>query len=757
MAEIVKRNFTAGEISPSLHARVDLKKYQSGLATLRNFLIHPEGGISTRPGFEWVGHVKDNSSTFRLIPFQYSTEQTYVLEFTDLAMRVIKDGGYVTNTPVVITGITSSSPAVVTATSHGYSNGDTVYISAVAGMLEINNGWYTVANVAANTFELSGVDSSGYTAYTSGGTSAGIHTVVSPYAEADLYDIKYTQSADVMTFVHKSYDPTELSRTGHTSWSFDVVSYASTVTAPTGLAAVTGGSGGGSYNKTYKYTVSAVVDGIESLPSIAASTGAISSLSTTYYVSLSWTAVADAEHYNIYKAESEVSEVYGWIGKSITTSHKDYNIAPLIDDAPQSDRQPFSDAGEKPSTVNYYQQRIMFGASQNKPQTVYGSQSGNYHSLRVSVPTKDDDAVTFTIASQKVNEIRHIVSLDAMIILTSSGEWHVTEGQDDVLTPSTVGVKPQSYYGASHVQPVLVGSDAIYTQDRGSRLRTIGYAFETDNYSGSDLSIMAQHLMDQYTIIDMAYAQEPYSIIYALRDDGVLLCCTYQKEHEVVGWYHYDTPNASIKSIAVIAEGNQDILYAGIERTINSQTVRYVERLRERNWITAENAFCMDAAARYSSTSTDTVYGLHHLEGETVTAFADGNVVMDVTVSDGMVTIPNAAETILVGITYECDVETLDVDSADPKISIRGDLKSVSQVVFKFLNSRGGWVGPNESNLTEIKPRFTSDGYDAIQLRTYEHRVTIGAGWSEGGRIFFRQSDPVPATILVISPEVSIG
>jgi hypothetical protein len=754
MPELIQRSFTSGEIAPALHARADLNKYRTGLATLRNFIVHPEGGVSTRPGFQWVGEVKDNQDIVRLIPFQFNTEQTYILEFTDVAMRVIKDAGYVTEAAQNITAITQANPAVVTVAGHLYSNGDTVYLNSVGGMTELNNGWFTVANVTANTFELTGVDSTAYTAYASGGTAAKIYTIVSPFAEADLAMVKFTQSADVMTMVHPDYDPQELSRTGHAAWSFAAVSYAPTIAAPTGLGAAAGGSGGGSDNKVYEYVVTAVdEEGVESLASTAVTTASINSLSETYYVEISWTAVTGADYYNVYKAESEVSDVYGWIGKSFTALHRDYNIRPDITDSPPQDRQPFTGADNKPSTVNYYQQRLVFGRSNNKPQTVWTTQSGNYNSLRTSEPTKDDDAVTFTIASQKVNEIRHIIALDALLILTSGGEWKVTEGQDDVLVPSTAGVRPQSYYGASDVSPVVVGNTAIYIQERGSRVRDLAYTFESDSYTGSDLSIMAQHLFEGYTISEMDFSQEPYSIMWLLRNDGELLGCTYHREHQVLGWHHHDT-GGTIKSIASIPEGQENVLYIAVERVINGNTVRYVERLKERNWQVAEDAFCVDSGLSYSGAATTELSGLRHLEGETVVVLADGNVIKDLVVTNGRLTLPQSASKAAVGLAYECDFETLDVDGESV---VRGKKKSVSEVVFKFLNSRGGFVGPSSDKLLEIKPRFESDNYDDIALRSYEFRQTMGGGWTSGGRVFFRQSDPVPATILAIAPEVAVG
>ena len=756
MAEIIQRSFTKGELSPSLHARTDLRLFQLGLAGCYNFFVHPEGGISSRAGFEWVGQVKDNQAIHRLIPFQFNTEQTYMLEFTDEAMRVIKDGGYVTEAAKTITAINKAATCQVTITAHGYSNGDQVYISGVGGMVELNNGWFTVTVVDANNFTI-GVDSQDYTTFTTGGTAAKLYTVVSPFAEEDLAAIKYTQSADVMTLVHPDYDPRELTRTDHDAWTFSTISFAPTISAPTGVSAASGGGGCGSNNKTYEYVVTAVdEDGVESIASSSASV-TTNSLSETCYVTISWNAVTGADFYNIYKAESDVSDIYGWIGKSKTTSHRDYNVAPVTNDSPPTDRQPFTNTDDKPSTVNYYQQRILYAATNNKPQTVYGSQSGNYKSMRVSSPTKDDDAITFTIASQKVNEIRHIIALDALILLTSGGEWKVTEGQDEVLTPSTVGVKPQSYYGASHVQPTVVGDSAVYIQERGSRVRDIAYTFETDTYTGSDLSILAQHLFDGHTITEMAYAQEPYSQLFLLRDDGVLLGCTYHREHEVTAWYRIAT-DGLVTSIGVIAEDGVDRLYVTVKRTINSATVYYTERLAARNWSTAEDAFCVDSGLTYDGSSTTTISGLRHLEGETVSILGDGNVIPGKTVTNGVVTLDSAVQKAQIGLSYTCSFETLPIDSNET--IVRGKRKDIPLVVLTFLNSRGGWIGrdsSDSSSMYEIKARSEADSYDAIGLRSRDYRFNMPPGWDQNGHIYFEQRDPLPVTVLAIAPEVSIG
>jgi hypothetical protein len=380
-----------------------------------------------------------------------------------------------------ITGITQANPAVVTANAHGFVTGNLISISGVGGMTEVNGRSFTITVLDANSFQLNGEDSSAHTAYTSGGTASRQN------------------------------------------------------------GATTIGSGFGDFDKTYTYVVTAVdAEGVESLASAETSLTA-KSLSQTGGVRLQWDSVAGAEYYRVYKDPSVGTAVYGWIGDSNNTSFDDYNIAPVVSDAPPEDRQPFNGADNKPSAVTYYQQRQVFADTNNEPQAVYTTQTNNFNSLRTSTPARDDDAVTFTINARQVNQIRHLLPLDSLIILTSGGEWILTEGQDRVLTPSTIGVRIQSYNGSSIVPPVVINSTALYLQEKGARLRDLGYEFTSDKYTGNDLSLMSEHLFEGKQITAMAYSAEPYSIVWCVRDDGVMLGLTYQREHQVWGWHQHST------------------------------------------------------------------------------------------------------------------------------------------------------------------------------------------------------------------------
>lgn len=692
MPETIQRSFTSGEISPSLQSRADTVKYATGLNLCENFIVRAQGGVYSRPGLRFIGPLDDETKKARLIPFQFNTEQTYMLVFEHLKMRVIKDGGFV---------IAGAGPA--------------------------------------------------------------LYELVTPYTEADLPGLYFTQSADVMTLVHRSHDPANLGRLADDNWTLTAINYASTVTPPVISSVVTVGAGAGTYNKTYTYVVTAVnADGVESLVSnqVGLTTP---SLSITAGITITWGAVSGASYYRVYKDPSNNTGIFGWIGDSKTLTFDDYNIAPITSDSPEEDRQPFTGADNKPSVVNYYQQRQIFANTNNEPQTVFTTRTGEYNSLRVSATARDDDAITFTIAARQVNEIRHIVALNSLILLTSGAEWKVSEGQDNVLTPSTVSVKPQSYNGASIVPPVIVNNTVLYVQEKGAKIRDLTYEFVNDNYTGNDLSLMSEHLFEDHEITAMAFASEPYGINWCVRDDGALLGLTYQREHQVWGWHQHSTLG-KFEDVAAITEGNRDAVYVIVQREIDGNTRRYVERLEKREQTIVEDCFYVDSGLSYDSSPATVFSNLDHLEGEDVAVLADGNEVTGLTVTGGEITLQQAASRVHVGLPYLPVIETLDLDASSTTDTLKSLSLSVSKITIEVEKSRGGFVGPRsdvESGYTptifEIKPRFDSDSYGTIQLKTFKQQITIDPMWAKGGGVRVEQRSPLPLAILSIIPDVSVG
>ncbi|MBX3502794.1 MAG: hypothetical protein KF889_25395 [Alphaproteobacteria bacterium] len=838
---LIQPSFAAGELAPALHARVDLAKYHIGLATCLNWMIMAQGGAQNRPGTLWVGPCIDHEVRSRLIPFQFNTEQAYALEFGHQTMRVIKDGGYVTEAAQSVVAASNASSGVIEITGHGWSNGDRVYASGIGGMTELNGRYFTVAGATTDTFQLSGVDTSGYGAFTSGGTFARLYTLATPYAAADLPTLKFTQSADTLTLTHPGYAPRDLTRSGHASWALSTITFASEQAAPTGVTA-TPSSVSGSAPWSYVVTAINAESGEESLPSSAGNATFKQehdwNAATGDFISVHWTNAAGAGSYNVYKQRNGI---YGFVGNAGDgpTGFVDDKIRADTTDAPPGSRNPFDGAGEWPGCVNYHEQRKFFGGSANKPQTIWATASGSYKNMNVSTPTQDDDAITRTIASRQVNEIRHLVSVGALIVFTSGAEWMCWPGaQADVLTPANTNLRAQSYAGANHVPPIVVNDSILFVQEKGSIVRDLRYQFEKDGWTGVDLSVMAAHLFDGHAIQEWAWAQVPHKVVWAVRDDGVLLALTYMREHEVFAWARHVT-DGTVESVCVISEGSEDVLYMTVARTVGGQTVRYVERMASRMFSQLRDAWFLDCALAYDGNNavtddylkitgagydmgdsvtlqatghapfsaasvgriyelrsgdakvratitaytdgdtvtarletnapaalqdTDTadwallassVGGLWHLEGRTVDVFADGSKMPEVVVGNGTAALERPASRALVGLPYDCDLQTLDADAGQP--TVQGRRKRVGQVVVRVDESRGLLVGPSASSLTEIKERSDEAYGEPIALFTGDREVLIEPKWGDGGRVYLRATPGLPARVLAIIPRLDVG
>ena len=594
MPQILKPSFAGGELAPSLQARVDLSKYQSGLALARNFFVQAHGGVSNRPGLRWVGEVRSSSVAGRLIPFQFNTSDAYVLEFGHEIMRVVKNGAYVLEPHFTVSSITQADPAVVTTTApHGYANGDEVYL------WHDSNVWpraqrrtFTVSGVTSTTFALNErpvgtLDATTFPAYTGTGKVARLYQINTPYPSSALPLLKFVQSADVMTLTHPSYAPRRLARTGDAAWTLSTITFAPTIAAPTAptVTPVTTGS------TNYSYQVVAVAASGEQ--SLASPTTTITNGNASAHNTITWSAVTGAASYNVYK---QGAALFGFIGRATGLSFHDTNIKADENDTPQTSADPFNGANNYPGCSTYHEERQVYGRTNTKLQTLFFSQPAAYANFATSIPTKDDDAIEVALVSRQVHEIRHLVSVGDLLVLTSGGEWIVKPGgQSDAITPASVVAKAQSYRGAAHVPPIAIGSMVLYVQDRGQIVRDLGYQYEVDSYTGNDLTLLSRHLFEGRAIKEWGYTQAPSSVIWCVMDDGALLALTYLREHEVWAWTRHET-NGSVESIAVVPEGDEDVAYLLVKRlTPEGTTRRYVERFATRDVTDVQDAFFVDA------------------------------------------------------------------------------------------------------------------------------------------------------------------
>ncbi len=758
----LNRSFAAGIVGPELYGRLDLAKYQTGLAECKNFQVLPHGPIQNRAGFEYILEAKDSTKKTRVVPFAYNTEQTYIIEFGDQYLRWHTNGATLLETGLTITGISQANPGVLTYTGTAPANGDWMYLSGIVGMTQLNGRYVKVANVnaGANTFELTdihggaNINTTGFDAYVSGGTTSRVYTLASPYLEADLFDLHFVQSADVLTITHPSYETRELRRLTATSWSLAVVTFAPTLATPAAPTLATGGPGGGTPISIY-YKCTALASG--TLEESLASPSATVSLDLTVagnYVNVTPAAVSGAVRYNVYKLSNGL---YGYIGQTDGSAFKDNNVTADVSQTPPEANTPFTGAGNYPAAVGYHEQRRCFGGTNSKPQNFWATRSATENNLSYSIPSRDDDAIAFRIASREVNRIRHIVSVDQLILLTSGGEWKVAPQNSDILTPASAAPKQIASEGASNAQPVLASNAVLYIQESGSRMRELKYKWEANGYDVKDLSILAPHLFDTYTILELAYAKTPNKIVWAARSDGTLLGLTYLPEHDVLGW-HEHTTDGLFESVACVKEGNEHALYAVVQRTINSRTVRYIERMHTRQIAAAADSFFVDAGLTYAGTAATTISGLWHLEGESVAVLADGAEVTGISVSSGAITLPTAASKVQIGLPITADAKTLPL-SFETQAFGQGLTKNVNGVSFRVWESSGWRVGPTftAADMVEVTVRTDEPYGTPPALASGIVDVTLMPEWGDDAQVCVRQSAPLPVTILSMAIETAIG
>lgn len=769
MSSTIQPSFSSGELAPATYARVDLTRYYTGLRTCRNFMVMPEGGVRNRAGTKFMAEAKNSAQKSRLIPFQFSTEQTYVLEFGVGYIRFYTNGGQLLNAGV--------------------------------------------------TYE-----------------------IATPYAEADLFALNYTQSADVMTIVHPNYAPMELKRFGPTNWTLTDITFVPTIQPPTGLAGTprTGGTGD---TTVYRYVVTTVSTDESSEESLPSATISVTSWDNKAGAVLTWdSAVGSVDHYNVYK-DNNGSNIFGFIGQASGLTFTDNAIGPTKTDTPPSFDNPFA-SGNNPGVVGYYQQRRVFGASTANPQTLWFSRVGSYNNFGYSTPTKDDDAITVTLASRQVNRIRALVPLKELLVLTSGAEWTIT-GDATGLKPTNIQAQVQSYIGSGTVAPAVYGNTALYVQARGQKLADLAYSYTSDGFQGQDLTVLSSHLVRGFEIKDMALSQVPNSVLWIVRNDGDALGFTYLPAQEVFSWHRHDT-DGFYESVASVPEGDEDAVYFIVRRVVGGVIKRYVERLASRQLTVPgedtalDRSFFVDSGLTYDGrgataaaltltggtdwkfpnpltltavTSTfvpgdvgtviilrgtdgqivrltvtayasgtsltvtpgsivpeslrniaairwgrarSTFTGLNHIEGKQVNILADGNVEPQGVVVGGSVAIQRPAMLVHIGMPYTSDFETLDM-TLQNQPNFLGVEKRVNEVTVLCEESRGFFTGTDADHLYEFKQRNTEGYNDPIKLLTGQADVLVSARWERPGRIFVRQSDPLPLSILGVLFNVQSG
>ena len=732
-------NFTGGELSPRLDGRNDLAKYASGCKTLQNMIVYPHGSAARRSGTSFVAEVENSAEKTRLIPFEFSTTQTYILEFGNEYIRFYKDGGAILEANKTITGITQANPGVVSITAHGYSNGDTIVISGVVGMTEVNGKRFKVANVNTNDFELQDidgvdVDTTSFTAYASGGVANRVYQIATTYLTADLFQIKYAQSADVMYLCHPEYSVKKLSRTGHTSWTITEVDFTNGPYLDDNITAVTLSSSAHTVGTGRTLTASAATF-------VSTDVGRL---------------VRFREGYGKITAFTSTTEVTITIIEDMgsTSSSTDWSLGA------------FSDTTGYPSCVTFYEQRLVFAGTEAQPQTLYFSRSGDYENMfeNRGGTIADDDAIIYTIASNQVNAIRFLSATRTLIVGTVGGEFSVSGGgSDDPVTPTNILIKKQSNHGCANIDAIPVGNVTLFLQRAKRKIRELAYNFDVDGYVAPDMTILAEHISES-GVNEMSYQQEPNQIIWGVREDGQLIGLTYQREQQVVAWHRhifggaFSTGNAVCETIATIPTDDKEYqTWVIVKRTIDGVTRRYVEYLNQFDFDEDDDTSFnfLDSQLSYNGSATTTISNLDHLEGQVVSVLADGSTHPDRTVTNGSITLARSSTKVKVGLPYTSILQTMRIDAGSQNGTSQAKTKRIYNITVRLYESLGVEVGPDLNNMESIPFRSSAQLMnEPIPVFTGDKEVEFRGNYETDGFIFVRQTQPLPLTVLSLYPEL---
>ncbi len=577
--------------------------------------------------------------------------------------------------------------------------------------------------------------------------------ISTPYAADDLPYIKRTQAGDYLTLTHMDYAARNLVRYSHYDWRLEEITFKASISAPSGVKAVwTKSEDWDNKNtKTYKYVVTAVnSDNEESERSSSASdTGhREANWLVDEYMTITWNSVSGAIEYNIYR---EVNGIYGYIGTAEGTSFTDDNIEPDLSSSAPITKNPFEN-GNYPSCSCYYQQRKIYANSEDDPQTLWASQTAATNNFNVSRPLIATDAITLTMDDREVNEIRHLVPMADLIVLTSNSEWKVN-GSDGIFEANPMPAAViQSCYGSSHVEPIVSGTMVLFVQSGGAVIRDLGYDYLTDVYDGEELSIFSNHLFEGKEVIAMAYAKEPYRLVYVVFTDGTAAVMTYNKKQKLCGWTPWET-DGKFKWVDVVREGLEDTAYFIIEREINGSTVQYVERAQTRIIEDCKEAFLVDSGLSGEfSEAVHNISGLDHLEGKTVVANINGGIVQNLVVKDGKIETDEDIRTIIVGLPYCFEIETMNIEGENTQ----GLKKIVNRTTAKIHKSREDFFFIGTDGIPYQNSRSDDSINNAGLLFSTDISAVVAAEATVNATVHIKQDLPLPLTILSISAVVDI-
>lgn len=752
--------FTTGEVSPDVSSRFDLEQYKSALLEAENVVIRPYGAVAKRQGSQYVGQVKYSDKPTRLFEFTTNTNNSFMLEFGDKYIRVWNYGIY--------TGIEVTTPFTsdILFDLNCNQSGDVMFICS--GKYPIQTlSRYSDTDWRMSTYKLTEQPydeintDNGHTLTVNGDTITSTKDLFTQDMVGSVIQIAYyveavhTKSAGEVvekkvkrymqaqtiekTYNNINYNVGAFSTDTELSWKF------TTHGTWEGTVKLQISNNDGQTWKDYRTYTSKNDYNVTD-------TGKIEAGARLKYVSDIKSGSVNCDLSIMPFTQYGIVEI-----KSVTdTKNAKVNVLNGIKEGEPSYQWKLGSWNRGrgyPKLCTFYQDRFVVAATDSKPNFIWFSRTGDYPNFgveKVEGTITDDSAITLPVINRKMCEIRHLVPANDLIILTSGNEW-IVRG-DKTITPTNCNLKTQTQRGALSCEPQFIGNRCVFVQERGGTVRDMGYSYESDNYTGQDLTLFVKTLVKGHLAVTSAYAQDPDSIIYYVRDDGQLNCLTYIPEQKVYGWSHFVT-NGKYRYVESVAEGEQDTIYFVVDRVINNKSVKCIERSIPLYTEDNSDVF-LDCYVKVANSIKTDYINAPHLVGQMVDIVIDGQQMPSrVVPPTGVIKLDGKANVITVGLPYTTKIKIPNVEQQINDGTLQGRVATVSRVVLRMYKSFGGKVGRTFDRMDDITlpPNELFTGDKPVIL------PKMGINYSTDTSICIKHSDPFPFNLLSITRIVEIG
>lgn len=713
---LIQTNFTAGELSPLLLGRVDIARYQNGVKRLENALVAVQGGAMRTWGTEFITEVKDSAKQVRLIPYVFNRTQAYVIEFGDKYCRIYNNNGE------YLAEIESPYNEDVLFSLNYVQGADTMFIAhpdtPIYRLRRVTEKDWTLAPAPFITEPYDEVGEYPDTQITIDATKKTATTAVAYWLAADkgrfinygtgIAEITAVLGANVVNI--NIVTPFSVSVLPAKEWQLDGSPLA---TITPSIASTTDPIYAGS---TVTLTLSA--NGFR-LSDVGKYIRITSSTKSLYKIDRFNSAVSVTATC-ITKPESKASApAYSWSLLSTVWGGK-YGY---------------------PSAVTLFEQRLFCGGTKERPQTIWMSKIAEYLNFQLS--TEDDDAAAFNMSSDQINNILHLSQAKKPIVLTYGGEFSLSgSATKAAITPTNITIANESAYGCNHVKPARIGNELIYMQRGGTKLLGMGFDASRDAFTSQNLSILSEHVTES-GIVEMAYQQEPYSILWLVRNDGQIATMTIDKDQDVIGWARQIT-DGCYKSIITLpsTDGTIDEVWCIVERKIGGQAVKYIERFKQAIYTHSSKTFTNEQGQKLFT-------GLDHLEGKTVDIVADGTVFQPRVVANGQIEIERTAKHVVIGLPYSTQIELLDFEVQGALGTSQGNKTRTGEVVLRLKDTIGCKVNGDYIAFRQLGQNVLDQPTESF---TGDHRLE-SLGWNN--TITIEQDQPLPFYLLAVIRKVT--